>query len=243
MEEQKKLSGQINENSFEENKPQGNVEVEEKKTKSIFFKILRILTWDEICDICSISDTAAIVSLTKLIENEIMEEVEDQSVWKEKMDEDEGGIESRQSGYSDHQIQRKDGKAKILPFSEKPEKRNGSPEKSAYSDNRKEDEGDVRKMSLDKKTDIELHEDGSFDICDHEAEEEKKKKEEEKVNVGEFILRQKEKFKDCQRKLKKKEIYELYRDNSAIEPHRDEKEDFSVNGVGNKGILVNKRQK
>ena len=192
---------------------------------SILKNYLRLLTWEELVEIASVFDSTSMIPLTEFLTKEILE--------NKYAKVPENGIGSDND---DHKS------AKILPFiNDSSNVNNQEP-----SDDYEFDKYDQELAGAKGRNVIEVNKNGSFSIYDHEEEIHRKKHELKKINIGEFILKQKNKLKQCQKKLKKKEIYLLYKNNSSVDIRANKGDDEKQNGIkisSNSGLLINKRQK
>ncbi len=192
--------------------------------ESIIRNYLRLMTWEELVEIASVFDSSSMIPLTQYLTKEI--------------------LQNRNSKDPENADQKDDqGKsAKIIPF----RKDEQVVENFEQDDEYQFDKYDNEAIDPKEKNVIAVNKNGSFSIYDHEEELQRKKQELKKVNIGEFILRQKNKLKQCQKKLKKKEIYLLYKNNSSVDIRSSKNENEKDNGMkiaSNSGLLIDKRQK
>jgi len=214
------------ENSVDELKPTqdgSNLNVNDSILKSY----LRLLTWEELVEIASVFDSTSMIPLTDFLTKEVL--INKSANFQETPD-----VSNHRSAKIIPFI--KDGISKVIDESNEQE----------TSDDYEFDKYDQEIIEAKEKNVIEVNKNGSFSIYDREEELHRKKHELKKINIGEFILKQKNKLKQCQKKLKKKEIYLLYKNNSSVDIRVNKGEDEKQKGINvssNCGLLINKRQK
>ena len=194
---------------------------------SILKNYLRLLTWEELVEIASVFDSTSMIPLTDFLTKEVL--INKSANFQEIPD-----VSNNKS-------------AKIIPFiKDGISKSNDESNEQETSDDYEFDKYDQEIIEAKEKNVIEVNKNGSFSIYDREEELHRKKHELKKINIGEFILKQKNKLKQCQKKLKKKEIYLLYKNNSSVDIRVNKGEDEKQKGINvssNCGLLINKRQK
>ena len=189
---------------------------------SILKNYLRLLTWEELVEIASVFDSTSMIPLTDFLTKEVLQK-------KYIQTQENADLSNTKS-------------AKIIPFTKDVSTTDSEPTNDDYEF----DKYDQEVIDAKEKNIIEVNKNGSFSIYDREEELHRKKHELKKINIGEFILKQKNKLKQCQKKLKKKEIYLLYKNNSSVDIRVNKGEDEKQKGINvssNCGLLINKRQK
>jgi len=189
---------------------------------SILKNYLRLLTWEELVEIASVFDSTSMIPLTDFLTKEVLQK-------KYIQTQENADLSNTKS-------------AKIIPFTKDVSTTDSEPTNDDYEF----DKYDQEVIDAKEKNIIEVNKNGSFSIYDREEELHRKKHELKKINIGEFILKQKNKLKQCQKKLKKKEIYLLYKNNSSVDIRVNKDDDEKHKGIktsSNSGLLINKRQK
>jgi len=195
--------------------------------ESILKSYLRLLTWEELVEIASVFDSTSMIPLTDFLTKEV--------------------LLNKSANVQETSNSNNNKGARIIPFiKDGVSKVNDENNNQESNDDYEFDKYDREIIEAKEKNVIEVNKNGSFSIYDREEELHRKKHELKKVNIGEFILKQKNKFKKCQKKLKKKEIYLLYKNNSSVDIRVNKGEDEKQKGINvssNCGLLINKRQK
>ncbi|OFZ21924.1 MAG: hypothetical protein A2202_04150 [Bdellovibrionales bacterium RIFOXYA1_FULL_36_14] len=194
---------------------------------SILKSYLRLLTWEELVEIASVFDSTSMIPLTDFLTKEV--------------------LINKSANIQEASNSSNNKSAQIIPFiKDGISKSNDESNEQKTSDDYEFDKYDQEIIEAKEKNVIEVNKNGSFSIYDREEELHRKKHELKKINIGEFILKQKNKLKQCQKKLKKKEIYLLYKNNSSVDIRANKNEDEKQKGINvssNCGLLINKRQK
>lgn len=188
--------------------------------RNLFADILRILTPDELRSLTTVSESEQLFSLTEMMENEFVT-----PRLREKK-----SIKTTSS----------DAKAKILPFTSsveisKSEENKNSAEALAIVVAEEIKSGEIKATEMNVRV-------GPQDEVFKEPSIENSESENNVIDIGDFIIREKSKLKDSQKKLKEQEVFGLYRKSAAVDLEQEKllKNDMSKSANG--GILVNKKQ-
>lgn len=181
---------------------------------SLIMNLLRIITPDEIHEIATKHNGGKFLLLTDLVTERL----------ERKIYRDFSGADSVDEIHQEHQEQREEREeqhgAKILPFV--------SEKETSELPLESQEKIMIQKIPDAKTKEIEEN----IELAPHK----------EAENMSSFIMIEKARLKKSQKSLKKKEIIDLYQKNSNVHVEMIKNANRSVEGSGEAGVLVNKKQ-
>lgn len=182
--------------------------------RNLFADILRILTPDELSVLTTVSEGEQLYSLTEMMEREFVIP------------------RLRQKANDDH-------KAKILPFSKAPKTSEDRKVEAEVLAKSVAEEIKTGEPKPDEINDVKV---AATDEIFQEPDVSDEAIQNKVVDLGDFIIKEKQRLKESQKKLKEQEVFGLYRKSASVDLEQEKllKNDMSKTASG--GILVNKKQ-
>lgn len=194
---------------------------------SLIMNLLRIITPEEIADIATKHNGGKFLSLTALVDERVERNIHRDFTPTNAIDD----IHDEHASYTE-----KVEAAKILPFA--------SPLKANKHEFIPFEKEGAEKIDLRSR--LTVHIKHTSQAINYEDEEVVEKHEPvvhaEDENMSSFILVEKERLKQSQKSLKKKEIIRLYQKNSTIDLEQIKTSNKTAADSGEAGVLVNKKQ-